>query len=115
MTGTPFPDDVLSQAHLRKVSLTFPNDPRAWTYTGNNPKEQGAQASRYRRAPLDTTLGANNAPFVFIFAFGDVRRPPAGDLVIHDAEIVCRDYSILSQAAGASWCVFRPMGPTRCC
>lgn len=101
LTSQPYPDDVLDNSTPRKVSITLPDDPRAWTYTGNNPQEQGERANRYRRAALDTTLSANNMPFVLIMAYGDVRRPPTGGLAVYDAEIFYRDASVLSPAAGA--------------
>ncbi|MBX7198150.1 MAG: tetratricopeptide repeat protein [Rhodospirillaceae bacterium] len=99
LTATPFPDDVLEGAVPRKVSLTLPNDPRAWTYTGNNPQEQGARANRYRRVPLDVALSEHNASTVLIFSFGEVAKPPTGGLVFYDAEIRYRDTSVLLPAA----------------
>jgi tetratricopeptide (TPR) repeat protein len=107
LTGQPFPDEVLaSDSHWHRVVLNLPNNPYAWTYTGNNPKEQGARASRYRRLPLHDTLSRNDGAFVLIFAYGDERKVPLGHLSVYDIAAKYRDCSMLSPASGArltSW------------
>ncbi len=110
LTGTPFPDYALDGSVLQEVRLTLPNDPRVWTYTGNNPKEQGSRASRYRRSALNTTLSDTNAPSVLVFSFGDERLPPTGDLVLYDMALTYRDQSVLSRSAGAAL-LEAPSGP----
>ena len=101
LTGSPFPDAAWADRAAHRVDLVLTNDPRAWTYTGNNPKEQRARAARYRRAPLNTSLAANNSNTVLIFGLGDPLHPPTGALVFSQAEIRFRNYSVLSPAAGA--------------
>lgn len=101
LTGTPFPDQALEDGAWHTVAFTLPDNPRAWTYTGNNPGEQGARATRYRRLPLHETLSANNAPFVLIFAFGPDPTPPLGYLDLYEVSARYRDHSLLSAAAGA--------------
>jgi len=102
LTAAPFPDHALTNdGHWHSTTMTLSNDPRAWTYTGNNPKEQGARASRYSRLPLPDTIACVNDAFVLIFAYGDERQPPNGDLYVAEISAKLRDKSALSFAAGA--------------
>ncbi len=101
LTAAPFPDQALEDGHWHDVTFALPDDPRAWTYTGNNPAEQGPRAARYRRLPLHDTLSGNNHTFVLIFAFGSPRTPPLGSLDLYAVSARYRDHSLLSAAAGS--------------
>jgi hypothetical protein len=98
-TGMPFPDEILEDGRWHRVTLTLKNDPRLWTYTGNNPVEQGERAKRYRKLPLDQNLTANDGAFVLIFVCGDERDPPSGSLEIFSVSASYRSHSLLCPAA----------------
>ncbi len=100
LTGTVFPDAALESGRWTKVSLTLPSEPRQWTYTGNNPDEQGVRASRYSRLPLDVTLRRQNHPLLLIFALDDELNPPRGHVEIADITAHFRHASLLSPEAG---------------
>jgi hypothetical protein len=115
LTGDPFPDAALvSDGQWHEVTLKLPNDPKYWTYTGNNPKEQGARSNRYRRLPLPRTLSRCGDAFVLIFVYGDERDVPVGNFSMLEVRAKYRDLSLLSPAAGAvltSWPLSSPSDP----
>lgn len=107
LTGAPVPDAALESGDWWKTTLTIRNAPGAWTYTGNNPAEQGKHAQRYQRLPLNFILSQENHPFVLSFAMDDVRDPPNGHVEVAEFALRLRNPSLLSPA---SLCKLR-LGP----
>ncbi len=97
LTGEPLLSASLKQERIKKLTVKLKNDPTQWSYTGNNPLEQGKRANRYQRTSLNDTLSNNNVANVLIFVHGDDRTPPKGDLAVHAIELLYRDRSVLSQ------------------
>lgn len=102
LTGAPIPDAVLESGQWWRTTLTLCDDPGAWTYTGNNPAEQGARSSRYKRLPLDYTLSRETHPFVLSFAMDNIKEPPLGHVEIAEMELRLCNPSLLSEASGAT-------------
>ena len=92
--------DFLLDGKWHQIEYRLLNDTTQWTYGGNNPTGQGANAVRYSYWPIDSSQEHLNGDFFHLAAYVDVKNPPTGTLDFDEFDLVYRNTSLLFPSNG---------------